>query len=42
MADGIDVGNEVIMVRKRSRELDLEILPGLANTDAVVLREAIQ
>ena len=40
--DSIDVGHEVIGFRDRSGELDLQVAPGLANPDAVVLAETLQ
>ena len=42
MSDGVDVGDEVIALRERPCELDLQVLLGLANADTVVLGEALE
>src|SRR5580698_11664951 len=41
-SDGIDVGDEVILLRQWPLELDLQVAAGLANADAVVLTEPVQ
>ena len=42
MSNGVDVGHEGIATRERSDELDLEVLAGLANANAIVLDEALE
>ena len=42
MSDRVNVGNKVIALRQRPGEFDLQVLPGLADSDAVVLGEAIE
>ena len=42
VSDRVNVGNEVITLRQRPCELDLQVLPGLADPDAVVLSEALE
>jgi hypothetical protein len=41
-SNGVDMGDEVVPVRKRLAELDLEILARLANVDAIILGEALE
>src|SRR5206468_4323040 len=41
-SDGIDISNELTSCRKRSHELDLQITPGLANANAILLTEAFE
>ncbi len=40
--DGIDVGHEIVAVRKRANELLLHVALRLANADAVVLGELFE
>src|SRR5207237_380192 len=42
VSNSVDIGNEVVSSGERPCELDLQVLPGLANTNAVVLCEALE
>src|SRR5579872_4716587 len=41
-ANGIDISDEVVVVGDRTFELDLQVLTGLADTDAIILAETIE
>ena len=41
-SEGIHIGYEVIASWERTRKLDLQVAPGLANADATVLTEAVE
>jgi hypothetical protein len=41
VSHGIDVSDEVVSLGEGSGELDLKVLPGLADVDAVVLGETL-
>ena len=42
LADGIDIGHEIIAIRESSQELFLHVLLGLANADAVISGKLLQ
>src|SRR5207302_2968014 len=42
LSDRVDVSDEVIALWQRPCEFDLQVPPGLANADAVVLGEAVE
>ena len=42
LSDGIDIGDKFIVTRQRPSELDLQVLFGMGNTDAIILSEFLK